>query len=143
MFIFPSLHQWKMKPRVPDAPNIVLRSRDLMKQYGVLESVKNCFSIMLNGWMSPVNVAVYVHQEAPTILPEVKMIRVLSVDTRKLCWSNKLLSYSGKWQCTMHISWDQSIPEKHRQPQQNLGTLPRQSGTGDQKWMDYEGLSQQ
>ena len=30
----------KMKPRVPDAPNIVLRSRDLMKQYGVLESIK-------------------------------------------------------------------------------------------------------
>ena len=87
--------------------------------------------------MSPVNVAIYVHQEAPTISPEeVNMIRVLPVDTRKLCWSNKHFSDSGKWQCTMHISWDQSIPEKHRQPQQNLGTLHRQSGTGDQKWMD-------
>ena len=79
-----------LAPTVPDAPSIILLTRDLMKDFGVPDSVKQCFLEHAQHWMSPVNAAVCVHQEAPAILKEdLKKIRVLSVNTRELCWSNK------------------------------------------------------
>ena len=90
-----------------------------------------------------VNVAVCVHQEVPKSLPEdIKMIRVLSFDTRKLCWSNKPLKYffTVKNDCAPCISVGTSqycIGEALKTTTEpNLGTLHLQNGTGNQKWMD-------
>ena len=61
-----------------------------MKVHGVPDNVKEIFLNHGEKWMSPTNVAVAVHQEVPPILQEdVRQIRVLSVETRQLCWSNR------------------------------------------------------
>ena len=68
----------------------MLLTRDLMKIHGVPDKVKEIFLDRAERWLAPVNVAVIVHQEVPPILLEdLKRIRVFSVDTRELCWSNK------------------------------------------------------
>ena len=43
-----------------------------MKDFGVPHSVKKCFLEHAQHWMSPVNAAVRVHQEAPVIFEDNK-----------------------------------------------------------------------
>ena len=57
---------------VPYVPSIFLLTRDLMKDFGVPHLVKQCFLEHAQHWMSPVNAAVCVHQEAPVILEDNK-----------------------------------------------------------------------
>ena len=82
--------QISLKPRVPDAPDVMLFCRDLMKAAGVPKKVKDIYLDHAEHWLSPQNGAVVVHQIPPPILLEdVKMIRTKSVKTRSLCWSAK------------------------------------------------------
>ena len=86
----PVFVQINLYPSVPDAPGIVLLTRDLMKAANVAEKVRDIFLDHAEKWLSPTNVAVIVHKEAPPVLLEdLKRIRVFSVNTRELCWSNK------------------------------------------------------
>ena len=59
--------QINLHPSVASAPEIVLLTRDLMKDYGVPEKVKTIFLDHAERWLSPINVAVVVHQENPPI----------------------------------------------------------------------------
>ena len=86
----PSFVQINLNPSVPFGPENVLVIRDLMKDHGVPEKVKIIFLDHAEKWLSPVNTAVIVHQESPPVsLEDVKRIRVLSTNTRELCWSRK------------------------------------------------------
>ena len=75
-----------LTPTAPYAPSIILLTRDLMKDFGVPHSVKQCFLEHAKHWMSPVNAAVCVHQEVKVILEDNKG----DISKHKeLCWSNK------------------------------------------------------
>ena len=61
-----------LTPTVPYAPSIILLARDLMKDFGVPHFVKQCILEHAQHWISPVNAAVCVHQEAQVILEDNK-----------------------------------------------------------------------
>ena len=85
IFIKVNLH-----PRVPQGPENVLFARDLMKSFGVPDTVKEVFLNHAEQWLCPMNAAVIVHKENPTISSkDIKKIRVTSVNTRDLCWGNR------------------------------------------------------
>ena len=87
VFITINLH-----PSVPEAPSIVILTRDLMKSINVADKVKEIFLNHASKWLSPINVAVAVHQNNPAInIEELKYISVNSVNTRELCWSDQPL----------------------------------------------------
>ena len=65
-----------------NAPNIVLLTKDLMRDYSVPDSVKNCFLNHAERWMSPVNVVVSVHQGVPE---DAKTTRDINVFYSKKC----------------------------------------------------------
>ena len=86
----PVFMKTNLTPRLPDGPDIILLTRDLMKDFGVPDRVKNIFLDHAVTWMSPTNVAVVVHKESPPILAnDVRSVRVLTVNTRQLCWGKK------------------------------------------------------
>ena len=71
-----------LHPRVPDAPENMLFARDLMKDQGVPDKVRNVFLDHAERWLSPVNAPVVVHKLVPPVLLEdLKRIRTGSVDT--------------------------------------------------------------
>ena len=86
----PVFVQTNLHPRIPDGPDIILLTRDLMKLHGVPSKVKEILLNHAESWMGPINVAVATHQQPPAVLKEdLLKIHVLGVNTRKLCWSNK------------------------------------------------------
>lgn len=79
-----------LHPRVTDGPENILICRDLMKAYGVPTKVKEIFISHAEKWLSPQNAAVVVHKAVPPVLLEdIKKIRKLAVNTRKLCWGKE------------------------------------------------------
>ena len=60
--------QTNLTPRVPDGPNIILLTRDLMKDLGVPDKVRDIVLAHAVTWMNPTNVVVVVYQESPPIL---------------------------------------------------------------------------
>ena len=78
----PVFMQSNITPRVPDGPNIILLTRDLMKDLGVPDRVRDIFLDHAVTWMSPTNVAMVVHQECPPILADdVRALRVLTTSS--------------------------------------------------------------
>ena len=53
----PVFMKTNLTPRLPDGPDIILLTRDLMKDFGVPDHVKNIFLNHAVTWMSPTNVA--------------------------------------------------------------------------------------
>ena len=85
VFIKINLH-----PKITQGPEVVLFTRDLLKGFGVPETVKDIFLHHAEQWLSPMNVSVVVHQENPPLsIEDIKKVRVTSVNTRELCWSNR------------------------------------------------------
>ena len=86
----PAFIEINLHPSVPDAPGIVLKTRDLMKAHGVADKVKEIFIDHAEKWLCPKNAAVVIHKEVPPVLPEdLRKLGVFSVNTRELCWSSK------------------------------------------------------
>lgn len=127
----PIFVQINLHPHVPDGPGIVLLSRDLMMKHGVPDRVKNIFLDHAVTWMSPVNVAVEVHKKDPSILlQDVKNIRKLAVDTRKLCWSKKPIKHfftveSACAPCISHGSTEfwQNVENHNRTSERYIGKM--------------------
>ena len=63
--------------------------RDLMKTFGVWDTVIEVFLDHSDQWLSPIIAAVIIFQEMPPIsIEDIKQTRVSSVKTRALCWGN-------------------------------------------------------